>query len=106
MGTTNSILFQKLLVILHRGLAQTRDLARSSNCQQVYDLADTFEVLPEMMAYSNVELDRVREILAQYQAKYPGTAYDYLAMLDMDDASFRSIYQMPEDAEPEFAERK
>lgn len=99
METTHPVLFQKLLAILHRCLVQMRDLARSGNGRQVHDLADTMEILPEMMVHWKEEdLDRIREILADYQAKYPGTAYDYLSILNMDEAEFLAVYQHSEGA--------
>lgn len=97
METNRQILFQKLLVILQRCLVQTRNLAPVG--QQIHDLADTFEIVPEMMLRWQAEdFDRVREILASYQAKYPGTAFDYLSILDMDDVDFQAVYGLPEEA--------
>ena len=99
MDTHRDILFQKLLVILHRSLVQARNLAPGGNGQQIYDLADTFEILPELMRrWQDNDLDRVRAILADYQARYPGTGYDYLAILDMDETEFRMLYATPQEA--------
>lgn len=56
----------RLLRILHRAFVQARNLARGGDGQQLYDLADTFELLPEMMAqWDETTLDRIRRILAE-----------------------------------------
>jgi hypothetical protein len=81
-------ILQALLRILHRAFVQARNLAAKGDCQQVHDLADTFEVLPELMArWDETTLDRVRSILAEYQAAHPQAGYDYLSVLDGDEAA-------------------
>ena len=94
MVTNRDVLFQKLHVILHRSLVESRNLALGRNCEQLVDLADTFEIVPEMLTrWKDEDLDVVRKILANYQTKYPGAAYDYLSILDMEDTEFQSVYQ-------------
>ena len=95
MVTTREVLFQKLLLILHRGLSQARILALGENGQQLFDLADTLEIVPILMTkWKDEDLGFLRTILENYQSKYPGTAFDYLAMLNMDDAEFQSLYRL------------
>jgi hypothetical protein len=99
MEPTHPVLYHNLLVIQHRCLVQTRELALAGNKQQIFDLADTMEIFPDMMAqWEDDDLDRVGDVLADYQTKYPGTAYDYLAILNMDEAEFRAVYQLPKEA--------
>jgi hypothetical protein len=38
----------RLLRILHRAFVQSRNLALNGETQQLYDLADRFEILPEL----------------------------------------------------------
>lgn len=83
---------QKLLVILQRCFHELRDLASSGQWQQIYDLADTVEIIPALMLrWEEKNLDRVREVLAIYQSKHVH-AYDYLSILNMDDAAFRAVF--------------
>jgi hypothetical protein len=76
----------RLLRILHRAFVQARNLALRSDGQQLYDLADTFELLPELMAHwDETALDRIRSILAEYDSRHPQSGYEYLSLLDEDD---------------------
>ncbi len=73
----------RLLRVLHRALVQARNLALSSDCRQLYELADTFEILPELMArWDETALGRIRSILAEYEAAHPQSGYEYLSLLD------------------------
>ena len=86
-------LLQRLLLILQRGFVEARNLALGEACHQLRDLADTFEILPTLMDdWEHAHLERIRRILRDYQEKYPGTAYDYLSILDMSDASFSEVF--------------
>jgi hypothetical protein len=79
----------RLLRILHRALVQARNLALRGECQELYDLADTFELLPELMAHwDETTLDRIRSLLAEYQAGHPQSGYEYLTLLEADDNTF------------------
>jgi len=81
----------RLLRVLHRAFIQARNLALSGDCQQLSDLADTFEILPELMAHwDETALDRIRRILADYQSQHPHSGYEYLSLLDSDDGAFLS----------------
>jgi hypothetical protein len=79
----------RLLRILHRGFVQARNLALGGDCQQLYDLADTFELLPELMArWDETTFARIRSILAEYESAHPQSGYEYPSLLDGDDAAF------------------
>src|SRR4051794_18939419 len=45
------VLQPKLLRILHRAFVQARNLALWGDGKELYELADTFEILPELMAH-------------------------------------------------------
>lgn len=72
-----------LLRVLHRALVQARNLALNGDCQQVYELADTFELLPELMErWDDSTLGRIRAILTEYECSHPQSGYEYLSLLD------------------------
>ena len=67
-------------------LVQARNLALKGDCQQLYDLADTFELLPELMArWDESTLGRIRSILMEYESNHPQSGYEYVSLLDGDD---------------------
>lgn len=79
----------RLLNLLHRGFVQARNLALQGECQRLYDLADTFEILPELMAHwDDGTLDRIRAILTEYEARHPDSGYEYAALLEEDNPAF------------------
>lgn len=72
-----------LLRVLHRAFVQARNLALNGDCQQLYELADTFELLPELMAHwDDSTLERIRAILTDYESSHPQSGYEYLSLLD------------------------
>src|SRR5437773_10262365 len=74
-----------LLRVLHRAFVQARNLALKGECQQLYDLADTFELLPELMAHwDDTTLARIRTILTDYDSSHPQSGYEYVSLLDGD----------------------
>jgi hypothetical protein len=76
-----------LLRVLHRAFVQARNLAQKGDCQQLYDLADTFELLPELMArWDESTLSQIRSILSEYESNHPQCGYEYLSLLDGDSA--------------------
>ncbi len=84
---------KKLYAILQRSFVETRRLALARDCQQLYDLADTFEVVPGLLEHwEDRHLPYLRGLLTHYQAKYPEAASDYLSILDMTDADFESVF--------------
>src|SRR5262245_37842968 len=77
-----------LLRVLHRAFVQVRNLALKGDCHQLYDLADTFELLPELMAqWDESTLGRIRSILSEYESNHPQAGYAYVSLLDGDDPS-------------------
>ncbi len=81
----------RLLRILHRAFVQARNLALKGDCQQLYDLADTFELLPELMArWDETTLGRIRSILAEYESGHSQSGYEYLSLLDGEDTAFQA----------------
>jgi hypothetical protein len=81
----------RLLRILHRAFVQARNLALRGDCQQLHDLADTFELLPELMArWDETTLDRIRSILAEYESGHPQSGYEYLSLLDGEETAFET----------------
>jgi hypothetical protein len=76
----------RLLRILHRAFVQARNLALNGESQQLYELADTFEILPEMMVrWEDTTLVRIRSILAEYESAHPHSGYEYLSLLGAHD---------------------
>jgi hypothetical protein len=72
-----------LLRVMHRAFVQARNLALNGDCQQLYELADTFELLPELMAqWDDSTLDRIRAILVEYESSHPQSGYEYVSLLD------------------------
>jgi hypothetical protein len=79
---------RRLLRILHRAFVQARNLALKEDCPQLYDLADTFELVPELMAHwDETTLDRIHSILAEYESGHPQSGYEYLSLLEGDDSA-------------------
>jgi hypothetical protein len=90
----NPTLRRKLYVILQRSYVESRKLALARAFQQLYDLADTFEILPILLEnWHENHLASVRQALADYQAKYAATACDYVSILDMNDADFDAVFR-------------
>src|SRR5262249_14356523 len=76
----------RLLNVIHLAFVHVRNLALKGDCQQVGDLADTFEILPELMTtWDESTLGRIRALLADYESSHPQSGYEYLSMLDGDD---------------------
>ncbi len=81
----------RLLRILHRAFVQARNLALRGDSQQLYELADTFELLPELMTHwDETTLDRIRRILAEYESGHPQCGYEYLSLLAGDDTALHA----------------
>jgi hypothetical protein len=79
----------RLLRVLHRAFVHARNLALQGDCQQLYDLADTFELLPELMAHWDERtLERIRSILSEFDSSHPQSGYEYLSLLERDDITF------------------
>jgi hypothetical protein len=92
LAASSEITREKLLLILHRAFVEARNLARNKNDDQLFDLADTFEVIPNLMAdLDESALQEVERLLSHYQSKYPKTAFDYLTLLRLSSDEFDSI---------------
>src|SRR2546423_764826 len=85
-------LLRKLHYILHRAFVEARNLALGQHHQQLFDLADFFELIPPLLdQLDDDSLARVRGLLNGYQAKYPASAGSYMALLDLDEAGFQGL---------------
>lgn len=83
MTTTPKDLTRRLGYILHLGLVEIRKLAGPQHCEQVADLADALELLPRFLQQATAQdLDLIREVLRNYQERYPQCTFNYLAYLD------------------------
>lgn len=72
----------RLLFILHRGFVEARLLAGANKSNQIFDLADTLELIPGMLKdWHEGNLEQVRSLLKTYQEKYPVGGFDFLARL-------------------------
>ena len=99
MVSSPPVLIQKLHVILQRSLVEARNLALSRNCQQLYDLADTFEMVPaKLTRWQDADFELIQRSIGHYQSKYPETAYDYLSILDMEDQEFLTVFRLSDEA--------
>jgi hypothetical protein len=76
----------RLLYILHFGLTELRKLALAEGQVQSADLADALEILPRYVQHCDPEdLELLRFVLKNYEDKYPGRSFDYLAHLEQYD---------------------
>jgi hypothetical protein len=92
MITATGVRFRKLCFLLHWGFVESRKLAQRSRTEQHYDLADAFEQIPGFLPEWNEEnLDLIRSNLRTYQEKYGSLAFDYLAILEMNDDQFMEV---------------
>jgi len=93
MRPVPEVLFRKLCYIFHRGFVEARLLALGKNDSQAADLADAFEILPGFLAdWDEGNLGEIRSCLKTYQHKYERLSFDYLAILDMDNAQFMEFH--------------
>jgi hypothetical protein len=80
-----------LFRVLHRAFVQARNLALKGDCPQLSDLADTFEIIPELMArWDETTLGKIRSILTEYEAAHPQSGYEYLSLLDDNATGFQA----------------
>ena len=86
------ILFRKICYIFHRGFVESRQLANARRDEQAHDLADAFEPMPGFLPeWSDENLALIRSHLESYQNKYGPSAFDYIAILDMDNDKFGEV---------------
>jgi hypothetical protein len=77
-----------LLRVLHRAFVEARNLALKGDSQRLYELADTFELLPELMVrWEDSTLERIRSILTDYETSHCESGYEYVSLLEGDSAS-------------------
>jgi hypothetical protein len=91
--TDNTVfVLRKLHYILHRSYIEARKLAQGQLHQQLFDLADYFELIPSLLdGLNETGLARIRGYLAGYQAKYPASAVNYVYLLDLTEADFHEL---------------
>ena len=83
-------LTRRLLYILHYGLCDIRNLALGQGHDEIAELADALEILPGMIDHWDEDrADMVHFVLANYQSKYPGRAFDYVAHAEQYDTPER-----------------
>jgi hypothetical protein len=93
MKDIDPVWHDKLLLVLHTACSEIRRFIQIAAHQRVYDLADTIEFIPELMLHRRPESrELIRGAFRSYQAKYPGTGFDYLSLLDMDETAFATCY--------------
>jgi hypothetical protein len=87
-------LFQrKLLIVLHKACSEIRALVMLREQQRAYDLADTVEFIPELMLHWREEnWEVIRNALGDYRSKYPGSGFNYMSLMDMEDEEFIQRY--------------
>lgn len=84
-------------MLLQRAFVEARNLAANQAHQQVFDLADTFEAIPQRLGcLEDQTIQEIRGLLAEYQQKYRGGSFDYLAILDMTDTEFERVFERRE----------
>jgi hypothetical protein len=89
MNQPPEVLSRKLCFLIHRAFCEIRNLSRLSGQPQIGDLADTFEILPGLLAdWKDENLSVIESVLVSYQNRYQQTTFDYLAILKMDDSEF------------------
>jgi len=83
MSTPDSDLLRRLLFILHRGWIEARLLAGNQNSQQLFDLADTLEIIPAALSrWKDNDLKVIRAALETYKTRYPDTTFNYIDYLE------------------------
>src|SRR5438046_377361 len=99
---TRSLMTAKLHIILQRSLVEIRNLALMRAVEQIHDLADTVEFIPALLfSWDDEQANLVRLALARYEAKYPGSAARYTAILELTGSELNALYRpQQEDWEP------
>jgi hypothetical protein len=92
MKENTGFLLRKLHYILHQSFIEARNLALGRNHQQLFDLADYFELIPPMLDHlDETGLARIRDLLTGYQTKYPTSAKNYTNVLDLTEEDFHDL---------------
>lgn len=81
---------RRLLFVLNHGLSQIRNLAVGEGHDEIAELADALKTLPRMIDnWEDESADLLHFVLANYQKKFPGRAFDYVAHAERYDAPER-----------------
>ncbi len=89
-----SLMQARLNVILQRALVEIRNLTRLKAHQQIHDLADTVEFLPDLLIRWNDSIvPTVRAALQQYEARYATSAARYTSIWDMPEEEFNQAFR-------------
>ena len=92
MTDSTPFVVRKLHFILHRSYVELRMLAQGQHNQRAFDLADAFELIPQLMDHlDDTALRRIRELLCYYHEKHPDSASDFPALFDLDEAAFHEL---------------
>ena len=87
------VMLRKMCYLFHRGFVEARLLALQKKHEQGSDLADAFEIVPEcLLDWNEASVALIRSYLEPYENKYGPSAFDYISILDMDDASFMELF--------------
>ena len=83
----------KLERVVYFAFVDIRNLSRMGAMDQIQDLADVAELIPEYLARQREEdLLAIRGGLEAYAAKYDGMSSRLLQILDMDEAMFNDLF--------------
>jgi hypothetical protein len=86
-------LIARLQAIVHVALVEIRNLAPGGRNEQIRDLADVTEFIPRLLLrWDDEEAARVRPSLEQYESAYPASRRRYTGILDLDDETFRQMF--------------
>jgi hypothetical protein len=102
---TRSLMTAQCHLIRQRSFVEIRNLALTRAVEQIHDPADTVEFIPALLfSWDDEQANRVRLALAGYEAKYPGSAARYTAILELTASEFNALYRpQPEDWEASLA---
>ena len=83
MNATEPCLRKRLQYILHWGFVEARILALDGRSEQIAELADAMEILPQYLDECDEDgLEMIRFVLQNYQSKFPLSNYSYLDILE------------------------
>ena len=92
MKALPELMLRKMCYLFHRGFVEARLLALQKKHEQGSDLADAFEIVPEcLLDWNDESVALIRSYLEPYENKYGPLAFDYISVLDMDEASFMDL---------------
>ena len=84
---------KKLLHIVHLVCSDIRRLTQTAPPEQIYDMADAIEFVPQVLINWRPEaVSTIRSVLVNLQGKYPDLGEKYTRILDMDDMGFSNSH--------------